>query len=72
MPIKYPKPIIKAKIDIKLIYYCFGYIGFINIRRTRKIVISLEYNNTREETKSICLCDLYKKGRPMRKISRKL
>jgi hypothetical protein len=36
------------------------------------MVISLEFDNTREEIKSICLCDLYKKGRPMREVSRKL
>jgi hypothetical protein len=46
--------------------------GFINIRRTRKIVISLEFDNTREETKLICLYDLYKKDRFMHEVSRKL
>jgi hypothetical protein len=45
--------------------------GFINIRRTRKIVISLEFDNTREKKKSICLCDPYKKGRLIREVSRK-
>jgi hypothetical protein len=46
--------------------------SFINIRRTKKIITNLEFDNTREETESICLYDLYEKGRPIRKISRKL
>jgi hypothetical protein len=36
------------------------------------MVISLEFDDTREETESICLCDLYEKGRPMREVNRKL
>jgi hypothetical protein len=36
------------------------------------MVISLEFDNTREEIESIYLYDLYEKGRPMHKISRKL
>jgi hypothetical protein len=35
------------------------------------MVISLEFDDTREETKSIRLYDLYEKGRPMREVSRK-
>jgi hypothetical protein len=71
MPVQYPEPITKAKADIKLVYHCFGYIGFINIRRTRKIVTSLEFDNTREKTESTRLCDPYKKGRFMHEVSRK-
>jgi hypothetical protein len=36
------------------------------------MVTSLEFDDTREKTKSICLCDPYKKGRPMREINKKL
>jgi hypothetical protein len=72
IPAQYPEPITKAKANIKLVYYCFGYIGFSNVRRTRKIIISLEFDDTREKTKSTCLCNPYEKGRPMREISRKL
>jgi hypothetical protein len=46
--------------------------SFINIRRTKKIVISLEFDNTQEETESIRLYDPYEKGRPIREVSRKL
>jgi hypothetical protein len=72
IPVEYPEPITKAKANIKLVYRRFGYIGFTNVRRTRKIVTSLEFDNTREKTESIYLCDLYKKDRPMREVSRKL
>jgi hypothetical protein len=51
----------KAKTDIELVYRCFGYISFTNIQRTRKMVIGLEFDNTREKIESIRLCDLYKK-----------
>jgi hypothetical protein len=44
---------------------------FTNIRRTKKIIISLEFDNTREEIESIRLYDLYKKGRFIREVSRK-
>jgi hypothetical protein len=46
--------------------------GFTNVRRTRKIVTSLEFDDTRKKTESIYLYDLYEKGRPMREVSRKL
>jgi hypothetical protein len=72
MPAQYPKPITKAKADIKLVHRRFGYMGFTNIRRTRKIITGLEFDNTREETESTRLCDLYEKGRPVREVSRKL
>jgi hypothetical protein len=71
IPAQYPEPITKAKTDIKLIYYCFGYIGFSNIQRTRKIIIGLEFDDTREEIESICLCDPYEKGRLICEVSRK-
>jgi hypothetical protein len=62
----------KAKADIELVYRRFGYIGFTNVRRTKKIVTSLEFDNTREEIESTCLCDLCEKGRLVREVSRKL
>jgi hypothetical protein len=62
----------KAKVDIELVYRYFSYIGFINIRRTRKIITSLEFDDTREETESIYLYNLYKKDRFMHEVSRKL
>jgi hypothetical protein len=36
------------------------------------MIINLEFNNTREEIELIYLYNLYKKGRPIYKISRKL
>jgi hypothetical protein len=71
MPVQYPELITKAKTDIELVYYCFGYMGFTNVRRTRKIITSLEFDNTREKIKSTCLYNLYEKDRLMREISRK-
>jgi hypothetical protein len=62
----------KAKADIKLVYYRFGHMGFTNVRRTKKIITSLEFDNTREKTESIRLCDLYEKGRLIHEVSRKL
>jgi hypothetical protein len=71
IPAQYPKLITKTKANIKLVYYCFGYIGFTNIRRTRKIITSLEFDDTREKTELIYLCDLYKKNRLVREINKK-
>jgi hypothetical protein len=71
IPAQYPKPITKTKTDIKLVHRRFGHIGFTNVRRTRKIVIGLEFDNTREETESICLYNLYEKGQSIREVSRK-
>jgi hypothetical protein len=72
IPVQYPKPITKAKANIKLVYCRFGYMGFTNVRRIRKMVTGLEFDNTREETESTRLCDLYEKGRSVHKVSRKL
>jgi hypothetical protein len=36
------------------------------------MIISLEFDNTREKIESICLYNLYKKDRLIRKVSRKL
>jgi hypothetical protein len=35
------------------------------------MVIGLEFDDTREEIESICLCDLYEKDRLVREVSRK-
>jgi hypothetical protein len=71
IPAQYPEPITKAKADIKLVHRCFGYMGFTNVRRTRKIVIGLEFDDTREKTESTRLCDPCEKGRLVREVSRK-
>jgi hypothetical protein len=71
MPAQHPEPITKAKANIELVYCRFGYIGFTNVRRTRKIVTGLEFDDIREETESTCLCDPYEKGRLVREVSRK-
>jgi hypothetical protein len=36
------------------------------------MITSLEFDDTREKTESICLYNLYEKGRLVRKVSRKL
>ena len=69
--IQYPTPIIKTKVNIKLIYRHFGYIGFDNIKKIKKIVISLEFDNAYNVTKLTRLCDLYKKGRFIREVNKK-
>jgi hypothetical protein len=49
MPAQHPEPMTKAKADIELVHRRFGHMGFSNVRRTRKMVTGLEFDDTREE-----------------------
>ena len=72
LPAQHLTPMTKAKINIKLVYRRFGYMGFDNVRKTRKMVTSLEFDDAHDVAELTRLYNPCEKRCPVCEVNKKL